>query len=84
MVSVTRRIPLGRTEVWINGEYVVYCPNFQKKTDKSLNFRMFFDAQGHHFDTQGGKNPLKTLEIFRDGTMYTVTNHVADLERASL
>jgi hypothetical protein len=65
-------------EVWINDRYVVYCPEFQGKTDKTLNFTMFYDRSGHHFDTKGGQNPIKTLEVYRDGTMYEVKHHVAD------
>jgi hypothetical protein len=65
-------------EVWINEQYVVYCPEFSGKTDKTLKFTMFYDQHGHRFDTQGGKNPIKILEVYRDGTMYEVINHVAD------
>jgi hypothetical protein len=68
----------ANVEVWINGQYVVFCPSFGKKTDKTLNFTMFFDRDGHHFDTGGGQHPIKSLEVFRDGTMYGVTHHVAD------
>jgi hypothetical protein len=65
-------------EVWINGQYVVYCPAFPKKSDKTLYFAMFYDQDGHHFDTHGGKDPVKTIDVYRDGTMYSVVNHVAD------
>lgn len=65
-------------EVWINGQYVVFCPTFPAKCDKSLNFTMFYDQNGHHFDTNGGSNPIKSLEVYRDGQMYSVVNHVAD------
>jgi hypothetical protein len=65
-------------EVWINGKYVVHCDKFEKKSDKTLYFTMFYDQSGHHFDTNGGQNPIKTLQVYRDGKMYNVTAHVAD------
>jgi hypothetical protein len=68
----------SNVEVWINGQYVVYCPNFQSKTDKTLNFTMFYDRDGHPFDTNYGKNPIETLDVYRDGKMYRVIDHVAD------
>jgi hypothetical protein len=39
---------------------------------------MFYDQNGHHFDTKGGANPVKSLEVYRDGVLYQVTDHVAD------
>jgi hypothetical protein len=68
----------SQVEVWLNGKYVVYCPAFQKKSAKTLYFTMFYDQDGHHFDTHGGNDPVKTIEVYREGTMYTVVNHVAD------
>lgn len=65
-------------EVWINSQYVVHCPQFPKKSDKTLYFAMFYDQDGHHFDTHGGKDPVKSIEVYRDGTMYSVVSHLAD------
>jgi hypothetical protein len=65
-------------EIWINGTYVVYVPHFEKKTDKTLYFTMFYDRNGRHFDTNFGQNPIKSLEVFRSGAMFSVVDHVAD------
>jgi len=51
---------------------VLFVPALQKDTDEKLDFEMFFDRDGHHFDTDGGKNPLQAIEIFHDGKMYDV------------
>ncbi|HTW94497.1 MAG TPA: hypothetical protein VMD30_06880 [Tepidisphaeraceae bacterium] len=59
-------------EIWVNHQYVVYLPSFEGRTDKTISFGMFFDQSGNKFDTEGGRNPLKSLEIFRDGKMYSV------------
>jgi len=68
----------SNVEVWINGKYVVYCPSFEKKTAKALPFTMFYDQAGHHFDTGGGTNPIKSIQVYCDGKMYDVTAPVAD------
>ncbi|HUB26881.1 MAG TPA: hypothetical protein VL992_15760 [Tepidisphaeraceae bacterium] len=65
-------------EVWINGTYVLHIPYFEKKSDKTLYFTMFYDQNGHHFDTNYGQNPIKKIEVFRGGAMYSVVDHVAD------
>ena len=66
-------------EVWINHTYVLHLKHFGKKSDKTLYFSMFYDQSGHHFDTDFGKTPIQSLEIFRDGNMYAVVDHVADI-----
>jgi hypothetical protein len=65
-------------EVWVNKQYVVFVPKFEAKTSKTLDFQMFFDANGNHFDTKGGQNPVKSLEIYHDGKMYSVTTQLSD------
>ncbi|MDP9173400.1 MAG: hypothetical protein M3O30_05985 [Planctomycetota bacterium] len=62
----------ANVEVWINQKFVVFVPEMQKGVDKRLDFEMFFDKDGHHFATDGGKNPVQNLEIYRDGKIFTV------------
>jgi hypothetical protein len=59
-------------EVWVNQKYVVFVPRMQKNEDKRLDFEMFFDRDGHHFSTEGGKTPVQSLELYRDGKLFTV------------
>jgi hypothetical protein len=68
----------SNVEVWVNRKYVVYLPQIEGRTDKSLNFNMFFDDSGNRFDTDGGRQPIKSIEVFMDGKMCAVPNHVAD------
>jgi hypothetical protein len=63
----------SNVEVWINHNYVVFLPSMQKMVDEKLDYEMFFDRDGNHFATQGGANPLQSLQIYHDGTMYDVT-----------
>ena len=62
-------------DFWINGAYVVHVPKIEAyATDKpgtrTLDFQMFFNEKGQSFDTDKGKNPIKTVEMNRDGKMY--------------
>ncbi len=63
----------SNVEVWINHEYVVYLPVMQKMVDEKLDYEMFFDRDGHHFETKGGATPLQSIQIYRDGKMWDVT-----------
>ncbi|HEX4055962.1 MAG TPA: hypothetical protein VHX86_16990 [Tepidisphaeraceae bacterium] len=64
-------------EVWVNQKYVVNVPDFTKYSGERLNFELFYDQDGHHFETDRGANPVQTLQIYHDGKMYDV---VATLE----
>jgi hypothetical protein len=60
-------------EIWINHEYVLFVPQMKQAEDKTLDFTLFYDQDGHHFETKKGENPLKTVEVYKDGKMYDVT-----------
>ncbi|MGA2582051.1 MAG: hypothetical protein ABSG31_02145 [Tepidisphaeraceae bacterium] len=62
----------SNVEVWVNQKYVVFLPTIQKNVDEQLNFEFFYDRDGDHFNTDKGKNPVQTLEVFHDGTMYNI------------
>jgi len=64
-------------EIWVNQKYVVCVPQFDRNTGKTLNFELFYDADGHHFETDHGGNPVRSLQIYQGGKMYDV---VATLE----
>ena len=61
-------------ELWINQNYVVYIPKLEKdrKSVESLPFQMLYDDSGNYFTTDGGKTPVRNVEVFHDGKMYTV------------
>ena len=67
-------------ELWVNRNYVVYIPLLEKgKVQvKTIPFQMLFDDAGNSFYTDGGKNPIKTIEICRNDKMYTVPTKMAD------
>ena len=59
-------------EVWVNQEYVLTVPIFTRNSAETLNFELFYDQYGHHFQTYGGKNPVQSLQIYNAGKMYDV------------
>ena len=67
-------------QLWINKNYVVAVPKIAKGKDRTtlLNFQMFFDDTGNYFVTNYGKKRIDTLEMYRDGKMYTVKLGLAD------
>ena len=67
-------------DLWVNRSYVVHIPRLSKAKEKveTINFTMLYDAQGHSFSTDGGKNPMKDVEIVRDGKVYQIPLALAD------
>ena len=67
-------------DIWVNRSYVVHIPRISKAKEKveTINFTMLYDAQGHSFSTDGGKNPMKQVEIVREGKVYQVPLALAD------
>lgn len=67
-------------DVWVNRQYVVHIPKISKAKEKveTINFPMLYDAQGHSFSTDGGKNPMTQVEIVRAGKVYQVPLALAD------
>jgi hypothetical protein len=59
-------------EVWVNQKYVLSLPELTKNSGVALNFQLFYDSDGHHFETHWGGNPVKSLQIYADGKMYDV------------
>jgi hypothetical protein len=61
-------------EVWVNKKYVVFIPVMDKGKSlvKTIPFAMLFDDSGNCFSTNGGKTPIQTVEIYRNGKMYTI------------
>jgi hypothetical protein len=61
----------SNVEVWLNKKFVLFIPIMEKQTAKPLYFDMFFDTDGNYFG-EYGQTPLSpTIDIYRDGKMYT-------------
>jgi hypothetical protein len=67
-------------EVWVNQNYMVFLPHLAKGKAGvvTIDFPMLFDDSGNSFWTDSGKNPVKTIELYRKGKMYTVPVKLGD------
>lgn len=67
-------------EIWVNHDYVCWLPIIEKGDArvKTINFQMLYDGSGHYFWTDGGKNPLKTVEVYRNGKIYNLPTKLSD------
>ena len=67
-------------EVWVNRQYVCWLPLIEKDKVrvKTINFQMLYDDKGDYFWTNGGKTPVKTVDIYRDGKIYSLPLKLAD------
>jgi hypothetical protein len=67
-------------EVWVNQKYVCAIPKIEKGKErvKTFTFQMLYDADGHYFWTNGGKNPVQQVEMYRNGKMYTIPTFMAE------
>ncbi|HET6251798.1 MAG TPA: hypothetical protein VFE47_29200 [Tepidisphaeraceae bacterium] len=63
-------------EVWVNKKYVVFIPELRKDKQRveTIDFPYLFDDAGNCFSTNGGKTPIASIEIYRDGKMYTIND----------
>jgi len=68
--------PWENVEVWVNREYVVFIPRMESGRLKRLDFQMIFNGQGKYLPLD--KYQIKTVELYRNGTMYSVPVQLAD------
>ncbi len=66
-------------EVWVNRKYCCWLPRIEKgKVQvKTLPFQMLYDDSGNYFWTDGGKNPIQVIEIYRNGKIYNLPAKMA-------
>lgn len=67
-------------EVWVNQSYVCHVPSIPKGKLKveTVQFEMLYNVKGDYFTTQGGKTPVSSVEVKRDGKLYQVPLVLAD------
>lgn len=83
MLKVINLVNLGTTEwdnaeLWVNGQYVCHLAHIEPKVEKTVNFQILFDADGASFPTSFSIAQVKKVELFYDGSLYTVPLHLAD------
>ncbi len=57
-------------EVWINKQYVLPIAKMESGKTKRVSFKLFYNEAGTYFPLGG--TMINSLEIKRDGSMYTV------------
>lgn len=70
--------PWKDAEVWVNRQYVVHVPSWNKHDLKRLDFDMLRDERGNPFESNKLKNPVKRVEVHTGGKMYDVPVVLAD------
>ena len=63
-------------EVWVNRQYVCHVPRMQSRQLKEIHYPMLFNELGQSLPFS--KSLVKTVEIYRNGTMYQITSHPVD------
>ncbi len=65
-------------EVWVNRKYVCHLPRVEDRKLKEIHFPMLYDESGQYFPFDNKKMRVETVEVFRDGTMYSLTVKPSD------
>lgn len=69
-------------EIWANRNYVCFVPRIEArgKRTKTLNFQMFYDADGNYFptDNKTATRQISQLEMVKDGKLYSIPLRLAD------
>ncbi len=68
----------NNVEIWVNQKYVVLVPRMEPKVLKRIPFEILFDDKGNHFPTDNSKVLVQTINMLRDGKMYTIPTQLAD------
>jgi len=61
-------------EIWFNQKYVIALPKILGNASRaeSIDFQTIFDEHGNHLPFDGGQEPVNTVEMFKDGKMYSL------------
>jgi hypothetical protein len=70
----------NNVDIWVNKSYVCHIPHISKAKEKveTLNFQMLYNKDGHFFDTNNGQNPMKEVELYRNGKLYHIPLALSD------
>ena len=67
-------------DIWVNQSYVCHIPIIPKGKQKveTVDFTTLYNINGDFFTTDNGKNPVRLVEMNRDGKMYQIPISLAD------
>lgn len=65
-------------ELWVNGKYVVFIPNWPSRRMEQINFQMLYDRDGGSFPVDNKNIRVERIETYVDGRLHTVPAKLAD------
>lgn len=65
-------------EVWVNRQYVCHVPVMEDRKLKEIHFPMLYDGAGNAFPMDNRQVRVETVEIVRDGKVYTIKSYIGD------
>jgi hypothetical protein len=68
----------SNVELWVNGKYVVFIPNWPARRMEQINFQMLYDRDGGSFPIDNKNIRIDKIEIFADGKLHAVPAKLAD------
>jgi hypothetical protein len=70
----------NNVEIWLNHQYVILIPKIPADAARAeiVNFNTIFIPKGASFPTDSGTNPITSVEMYKDGSMFTLMTQLAD------
>ena len=68
----------NNVELWVNGKYVVFIPNWPSRRMEQINFQMLYDRDGGSFPVNNKNIRVEKIETYVDGRLHTVPAKLAD------
>jgi hypothetical protein len=67
-------------EIWLNQKYVVFVPRVPANAASAelIIFQNIYDQDGDYFPLDSSQTPINSIEMFKDGKMYTLNMQLAD------
>ena len=61
-------------DIWVNQSYVCHVPTIPtgKQKVETIQFEMLYNVKGDYFTTEGGKHPVTSVEMRRNGKTYQI------------
>jgi hypothetical protein len=69
---------IDNVDIWVNREYVCHVPKMEDRQLKEIHFPMLYNHKGETFPMDNRRTFIRTVEIYRNGTLYDVVAHAAD------
>ncbi len=70
----------NNVEIWLNQQYVVFVHNIPANhaSVEEIIFQDIYDQQGDYFPLDSQQTPINSIEMFKDGKMYSLIMQLAD------